>query len=88
MQRTYVYLPDELKNAIDSTAKTRHKSRAAVIREALENGLKIVRPQKSASAKTLLDIAEMAKKLKGTGPHDLSINHDYYTWGGKKKTRQ
>ena len=88
MQRTHVYLPAELNREIDNTAKANRVSKAEVIREALQQGLKVVRPQKSTSARALLDIAEMAKKFKGTGLQDLSVNHDYYTWGGKKKTRQ
>lgn len=88
MQRTHIYLPEELNRTINNTAKARRKSKSEVIREALERGIKAIHPQKSSSAKALLSLAQMARKLKGTGPRDLSINHDYYIWGGKKKTQQ
>lgn len=85
MQRTYVYLPDELNTEIEFTAKTQRKSKADVIRTALKQGLKVIRPQRSNSAKVLLEIAKEAKKFNIKGPRDLSINHDHYTWGGPKK---
>lgn len=85
MQRTHIYLPDELNRAIDNAVRTQKKSKSKVIREALEKGLKVTSPQKSSSAKILLDMAEQAKQFPGTGPSDLSINHDHYTWGGPKR---
>ena len=87
MQRTHIYLPDDLNTEIELNAKSQQKSKAEIIREALQKGLKSTRIQKSQSAKSLLDLAQMAKKLKGTGPKDLSVNHDYYIWGGKKKVK-
>lgn len=41
---------------------------------------------KSRSAKKLLKTAEIAEKLPSdpNDPKDLSINHNYYTWGGNK----
>ena len=85
MQRTHIYLPDELNTEIEFTAKAQLKSKAEVIRVALQQGLKTLRPQKSQSAKALLDMAKEAKRFKGKAPKDLAFNHDYYTWGGKKK---
>lgn len=89
MQRTHVYLPEELNREIDNTARLQKKSKSEVIREALEKGLKATRPQKSSSAKALLEMAleaeKIAKKFNIKGPKDLSENHDYYTWGGEKR---
>lgn len=85
MQRTHIYLPEELNREIDNAARTQKKSKSEVIREALEKGLKATRPQKSSSAKALLNMAEQAKQFPGTYPSDLSTNHDYYTWGGPKR---
>lgn len=85
MQRTHVYLPDELSQQIYSTAKLTRKSKAEVIRVALEYGLKTIRPPKSQSAKALLEMVKEARKFAGSGPKDLSINHDHYTWGGPKR---
>lgn len=88
VQRTHVYLPDELSRQIDNAAKTQRKSKSEIIREALEKGIKAVRGQKSQSGRALLDLARLAKNLKGTGPKDLSTNHDYYIWGGEKRTEK
>lgn len=85
MQRTHIYLPEELNTEIEFTAKTQRKSKAEVIRAALEHGIKVIRPRRSNSAKVLLEIAKEAKKLNIKGPKDLSINHDHYTWGGPKR---
>lgn len=85
MQRTHVYLPNDLHTEIELTAKTQRKSKAEVIRAALEHGMKVIRPQRSNSTKALLEMAEEAKKFTGTGPKDLSVNHDHYTWGGPKR---
>ncbi len=80
MQRTHIYLPEDLNREIDQTAKVKQVSKSEIIREALQRGLKAAHPQKSHSAQALLRLAKMAKKIKGTGPRDLSINHDFYTW--------
>lgn len=85
MQRTHVYLPDDLNREIDSAAKAKRTSKSKVIREALKRGLQAIRPQKSSSAQALLEMVEQAKKFRGSGPRDLSINHDHYTWGGPKR---
>lgn len=88
MDRTHIYLPEDITREIANRARVQRMSKAQIIREALETGLKTKRTQKSGSAKALLDLAQMAGMLKGTGPRDLSINHDYYIWGGKKKTQE
>ena len=80
MQRTHVYLPDELKREIDNTAKAKRVSKSEVIRVAVEQGLKVVRPKKSQSAKALLDMAKKAEKLNVSGPTDLAEKHNEYTW--------
>ncbi|MBI4096221.1 MAG: hypothetical protein HY425_00715 [Candidatus Levybacteria bacterium] len=85
MQRTHIYLPEEMNREIAYLARLRGKSKAEVTRNILEAGLKIVEPKKSSSARALIDIANLAKKLHIKGPRDLSENHDYYTWGGKKR---
>ena len=85
MLRTHVYLPEELSREINYIAKVSYKSKAEVIRRALADGLRMARPQKSSSAKALLEMVREAKNFKGTAPKDLAYNHDYYTWGGEKK---
>ena len=88
MQRTHIYLPDELHTEIEFTVKTQGKSKAEIIRAALEEGIKIIRPKTSSSTKALLEMVKEAKKFSGTAPKDLSTNHDHYTWGGPKRDPQ
>lgn len=85
MQRTHIYLPEEINREIAYLANRQGKSKAEITRNILEAGLKVVEPKKSSSAGVLVDIAKAAEKLNVSGPRDLSFNHDYYTWGGKKK---
>lgn len=85
MQRTHIYLPEELNIEIEFTAKTQRKSKAEIIRTALEHGLKAIRPRSFSSTEALLKMAREAKKFAGSGPKDLSTNHDHYTWGGPKR---
>ncbi len=80
MYRTYIYLPEELASEIDRTARTQKKSKAEVIRQALINGFKTTNPQKSSSAKSLLEMAKKAEKLDVSGPTDLAEKHNVYTW--------
>lgn len=68
MQRTHIYLPNELNTELELTARLNHKSKAEVVREALQEGLKTLRPQKSSSAKALLEMVKEAKKFAGSGP--------------------
>lgn len=79
-------MPEDLNQRLDYTAKSNHKPKAEVIREALEEGLKSVQSQ-DKSAKALLKLAKLAEQLPNdpNTPKDLSTNHDYYLWGGKKK---
>lgn len=66
-------------------AKAKNSAEAEVIRDALEEGLKIIHP-KSSSAQALVNFAKEAARLPTVGkvPKDLIENMDYYTWGGKK----
>lgn len=85
MQRISVYIPEETKIRINLLAKSKGKTEAGIIRDALDEGLDQIHP-KSASAQALLNLAKMAEKIptKGKVPIDASINHDYYLWGGEK----
>lgn len=85
MQRTHIYLPEEINREIDYIARILGKTKAEITRKILEEGLKVFKPQKSQSAKALLIFAKAASKFKSNAPADLSLNHDYYIWGGKKK---
>lgn len=84
MLRTYLYIPEHLQEKINHTAKDQNKSKAEVIRQAIQKGLEADEP-KGSGAEVLLKLAELAKKQQLRGPRDLSVNHDYYLWGGKKR---
>ena len=86
MQRISVHIADETKQRIDLAAKAKGKMESEVIREALEQGLKVIHP-KSSSAQALINLARMAEEIPTQGklPKDFSKNLDYYTWGGNKR---
>ena len=86
MQRINIYIPEELNEQLEFSAKSRRKAKAVIIREAIGEGLKVVRP-KSVSATALVNLAKMAKQVPTHGkvPKDFIKNLDYYTWGGKKR---
>lgn len=83
MLKTYLYIPENLEEKITLAAKTQNKSKAEVIRQAIQKGLETI--ERGSGAEVLLKIAALAKKHHVKGPRDLSINHDYYLWGGRKK---
>ncbi|MBI2329932.1 ribbon-helix-helix protein, CopG family [Candidatus Daviesbacteria bacterium] len=88
MYRISVYIPEETKKIINLAARAKSKAESEIIRDALKEGLKkIYRP--AASAQALLDLAKMAENLptKRGSPTNVSINHDYYAWGGEKRKR-
>ncbi len=84
MLRSYIYLPEELGQKIKRTAKLQKKSKAQIVREALEKGIASMQREQGASAEILLKIASLAEKYTIAGPKDLSANLDKYAWGGKK----
>jgi len=85
MLKTYLYIPEHLEEKITLTAKTQKKSKAEVIRQALEKGLVDVRQRNGAQV--LLELSRRTQKILKDEklPRDLSVNHDYYLWGGKKR---
>ncbi|MDP3732993.1 MAG: hypothetical protein Q8Q91_00485 [Candidatus Daviesbacteria bacterium] len=87
MLKTYLYVPEELNLAINNLAKVQKISKAAVLREALSQGVASIKRQNMRSAQALLDLAKMAEKIptKGRVPKDIVSNLDYYTWGGTKR---
>jgi len=85
MLKTYLYIPDELNEKISRAANAQKKSKAEVIRKALEKGIKEEGEQTISGAEVLLKLGELAKKYKVKGPRDASVNHDYYLWGFPKK---
>lgn len=84
MLKSYVYIPEELNRKIKTTAKLQKKSKAQVIREALEKGVSSIARERGASAEALLKLAKLGEKYAVAGPKDLSANLDKYVWGGKE----
>lgn len=80
MLKTYLYIPEQLNKKLDYTAKVQHRSKAEVIRQALENGIGAVQQQGTASAEVLLKIAKLGKKYHVRGPGDSSARMDEYLW--------
>lgn len=80
MLKTYLYIPEQLEKKINLTAKTQNKSKAEIIRQALEKGITAVTRQGTASAQALLQIAEIGRKFNVKGPKDGSKNMDEYLW--------
>lgn len=85
MLRTYLYLPEDLQKKIEHTAIVQKKSKAQVIRQALEEGMDIIQKKSNSSAQIMLKITEIAKEHKAKGPADLSENLDTHLWGIENK---
>lgn len=64
MQKTMVYLPWHTKARIKKAAETGGISQAEVMRVALEAGLETAESKKNASARSLLNLAELGRKHK------------------------
>ncbi len=81
MFKTYLYIPEQLEEKIKYTAKTQNKSKAEVMRQAMEKGISTLQQQGTASAQVLLKIAELGKKYKVKGPKDAVERFDEYLYG-------
>jgi hypothetical protein len=81
MLKTYLYVPEELEKKILLAAKTLKKSKAEILRQALEKGISIVQNQGASSARALYKIAEIGSKYNLKGPKDGSKRMDEYLWG-------
>lgn len=81
MLKTYLYIPDHLEDRINRVVKTQKKSKAEVMRQALEKGISAVQQQGTASAQVLLKIAELGKKYKVKGPKNAVEHFDEYLYG-------
>jgi len=81
MLKTYLYVPEELEAKINLTARIQKKSKAEVLRQALEKGITAVQNQGIASAQALFKIAQIGRQNNGKGPKDGSEKMDKYLWG-------
>lgn len=80
MLKTYLYVPEDLDKKIKATAKTQSKSKAEVMRQALEQGIVSIQQQSTASAHVLLKIAQLGKKYNVKGPKDAVERFDEYLY--------
>lgn len=78
MLKTYLYIPEELDHQVKRAAKDQKKSKAEILRLAIESGLKAV--QQKGSANSLLVLAEIGRKYNLTGPKDSSQRIDELLW--------
>jgi len=87
MVKTYLYIPEQLNDKITYAAKIAKKSKAALIREVLEKGIRISGKSKVApsDAQFLQHLAGLKEKTTLKEIRDGSINHDHYLWGLSKK---
>lgn len=81
MLKTYLYIPSHLEERINRTAKLQKKSKAEVMRQALEKGIGAVQNQGNASVEVLFKLAELGKRNKVKGPKDAVERFDEYLYG-------
>ena len=81
MLRTYLHIPQELNEQIEEIVLSEKISKSKVIRDALKEGITVLKKKNNNSANALLDIANIARKNNASGPSDLSANLDEYLWG-------
>ena len=74
LQRTNIYLPDNIINFLKTRAKEEKRTMSDIVRMVLE---KETKTQKANWAQSLLKLAINAK---GSGIKDLSKRHDYYLY--------
>lgn len=79
MLKTYLYIPEHLEEKIVFAAKTQKKSKAEVMRKALEKGVDILNER--GSAISLLKLADIGKRAKFKGPKNSSRRIDELLWG-------
>ena len=85
MIRTHIYITEEQARDIKSRAKRERRREADVIRDLLERGRLTTQGKRQETAgEGLLRLAQLGKKLRFTGPTDLSTSLDDYLYGDKQ----
>ncbi len=82
-KRTQVYFPLELYKKVERRAKRESKSMASVVREAVA---KYIEGEEEKEIDWENDPFFKAVGFIKSGVTDLSVNHDYYLYGAKKKS--
>lgn len=80
MLKTYLYVPADLDQKIILAAETLNESKAEIMRQALEKGIGSIAQQGTASARALIEIADIGIKNNLNGPSDGSAKMDEYLW--------
>ena len=80
MLKTYLYVPEDLDKKIQDAAKKQSKSKAAVMRQALEQGITSIQQQDTASVHVLLKIAQLGKKYNVKGSKEAVERFDEYLY--------
>lgn len=81
MTKTYLYIPDSLNEKINYTARLQGKSKAEIMRQSLEKGIKAVQQASNgSSAEILTKLSDLGKKYKLKGPKDSSARIDELLW--------
>lgn len=81
-KRTQVYFPMDLYRKVEKKAKKESRSSAAIIREAVAQYLE---KEEEKEIDWENDPLVKAVGFFASGVGDLSVNHDYYLYGMKKK---
>jgi hypothetical protein len=85
MIRTQVYLTEEQARDIKIRAQRERRREADVIRDLLERGRLTTQGKRQETVgQALLRLAQLGKKLRLTGPTDLSASLDDYLYGDKQ----
>ena len=86
MLRTQIYLPASQLKRLKKTAWEQNSSVSEVIRDTLEEKFETKTSKKMKNDNVgdwLLSLEKEVRKLKVSGPKDLSKNVDKYLYGGK-----
>jgi hypothetical protein len=84
MIRTHIYITSEQAQDIKLRAKREKRRESDIARELLDRGRMVSQGKtKESLGEALLRLAQIGKKLRLSGPTDLSINHDDYLYGDK-----
>lgn len=81
MLKTYLYIPDHLEKQISQAVQIQKKSKAEILRQALERGIVSMHNQGTASAQALLKLRDLGKRYDLRGPQDSSERIDELLWG-------
>ena len=81
MLKTYMYIPDEMDNEVIALVNNLKTSKANVLRQAIGEGIKVMKKQYFNGAEAMIKLAELGKKWGLKGPKDSSQRIDELMWG-------